>query len=697
MASSAFGIGTSGLLAAQRQLATASHNISNVNTEGYSRQRAEQAARLPQFSGNGFIGTGVDVQTTVRLANEFLEEQIRDSNSQFGKFDAFHALSTQIDNILANPDSGLTPTMESFFSALQEANDNPSSTPARQVLLTEAKTMTERFKLLDDRFIQLNVQVNQQLVDLTQEISDAARSVAQLNVAIVKRIGAGQGDMPNDLMDQRETLIKQIAENIDVSVIVQDDGAANLFVGSGQSLVIGGNAATISTTTNAFNAEDLDIILTQGSGNANISKAVTGGELQGVLDFKENVLESSRRALGRVAIALTEEFNQQHKLGMTLQDTGANFNLGGNFFSNLSGPITGLPGPGSTTNVSVSITDSRVLSVSDYSLSRDGAGVYTLTRLSDNQTFPPAPAAPVNTIAALNAVITTTEGFTISNDIANNEIFLLRPTFDAASKIDVQVSDVLDIALASPIVSGAITNADGSAINIGTGEISLPLEYKTSTGQTLPLINTSAANLTDIPMTPRVQLEFESGAVAANEFEITNLPAGTTIDYFDLGANAWVIGAAVSPIPYDPTTDSGTVYVVNYASGDSFAFQMQGTPNSNDSFKIEENSKPYDDNRNGLLMTKLQTAKTLENNSTDFQAGYAMIVSDVGTKTHSAEIDLLAQQTLNEQAVATREGFSGVNLDEEAADLLKFQQAYQASARVISITDEMFQTLISSV
>ncbi|NOQ78840.1 MAG: flagellar hook-associated protein FlgK, partial [Gammaproteobacteria bacterium] len=355
MASSILGIGTSGLLAAQRQLATTSHNISNVNTEGYARQRAEQSARLPQFSGSGYIGTGVGVETTVRLANEFLEQQVRDANSEFGKYDSFHALSIQIDNILANPDSGLTPTMESFFSALQEVNDNPASTPARQVLLTEANTMTERFKLLDDRFIQLNNQVNQQLVDLTQEISDAARSVAQLNVDIVKRIGAGQGDMPNDLIDQREVLIKQIAEKIDVSIIYQDDGAANLFVGSGQSLVVGATSSIISTTTNAFNAEDLDIILTQGSGIANITNAVTGGELEGVLSFKSDVLEPSRRSLGRVAIAITEEMNAQHQLGMTLQGTSSPFPLGGNFFTDLSGPIDALGLQGNTGQIQLNI------------------------------------------------------------------------------------------------------------------------------------------------------------------------------------------------------------------------------------------------------------------------------------------------------------------------------------------------------
>ena len=683
MAGSTLGIGTSGLLTAQRQLATASHNISNVNTEGFSRQRAEQAARPPQFSGNGYIGTGVDVQTTVRLANEFLEKQVRDSNSTFGQYDAFYALSIQIDNILANPDSGLTPTMESFFSALQEANDNPASTPARQVLLTEANTMTERFKLLDDRFIQLNNQVNQQLVDLTQEVSDAARSVAQLNLVIVQRIGAGQGDMPNDLMDQREVLIKEIAENVDVSVIYQDDGSANLFIGSGQSLVIGGRAAVMSTTPSQFNAEDLDIILSQGTGSINITKAITGGELQGVLDFKESVLETSRRSLGRVAIALTEEMNAQHQLGMTLQGTGSPFPLGQNFFSDLSGPVIGLPGQTSLTTASLDITDSRVLTTSNYELGRTATTV-TLKRLDDNTVFTGTGGTLAAQLADLNAQIdppgppyaagTTPQGFTITSDIAVGEVFLMRPTFTASSGIGVSVNNVLDIALASPIVSGAFTNPDGSAVNTGNGKVSLP-------------VNTSIAN---IPITDiggglvEVVLTYDD---AAKVFNISTSPAAASP------------AVPAGPIAYDNTnaSDIGGLQTQLPAPYDNIQFTLSGIPGDGDRFVIENNNSPFDDNRNGLLMSKLQTTKTLENSSTDFQSGYAMIVSDVGTKTHSAEIDLLAQQTLSEQAKATRESYSGVNLDEEAADLLKFQQAYQAAARVISSADEMFQTLIAAV
>ncbi|WP_198266419.1 flagellar hook-associated protein FlgK [sulfur-oxidizing endosymbiont of Gigantopelta aegis] len=623
MAGSTMGIGTSGLLTAQRQLATASQNISNVNTDGYSRQRSEQAARLPQFTGNGYVGTGVSVQNTVRLANEFLEEQIRISNSQFGQYDSFNRLSKQIDNILANPDSGLTPTLEGFFSALQEANDNPSSTPSRQVLLTEAKTMTERFKLLDDRFIQLNNQVNQDLNDVTQEVSDLARSIANINVNIVQKTGAGQGSLPNDLMDQREVMIKTIAEKIDVKVIYQDDGAANIFIGSGQALVIGSTSATLLTRKNLYNAQDLDVILKQGAGVTDVTSSITGGELQGTLDFKNSVLEPSRRSLGRISLALSEEMNAQNTLGMTLQNTGSGFKMGGDFFTDLSGPISALPNTNNTGSaVLFNITDSRVLTTSDYKLDYDGTN-YDLTRLSDNTVF------SSTSIANLNAIIdpagppyttgTTPQGFRIQEIplpvLAVNDSYILRPTFEASSNIDLAVNNVLDLALAGPIISGERTDSFGGAINAGSGSISLP----------------KLGELSSIPMTGstindfQIVLSYSNSNLAGNPgFDVVALrpaPPGTLFPDFS--------------IDFDPNSDAGgvsfTLDGTTYPQFGDISFTLSGTPAVGDSFEILRNTAPYDDNRNGLLLAKLQTEKTLENASTDFQAGYAMIVSDVGT------------------------------------------------------------------
>jgi len=478
-------------------------------------------------------------------------------------------------------------------------------------------------------------------------------------------------------------------------VIYQDDGAANLFIGSGQSLVVGSEASSLSTVINQYNAEDRDVILTQGNGTTDVTNQITGGELQGVLSFKEDVLETSRRSLGRVAIAISEEMNTQHRLGMTIQGTSTPFPLGQDFFSDIGGPIIGLPGQQSTNSATLNITDSRVLATSDYQLDYDGSNL-TLTRLSDNKIFTgTAGATLTDTINNLNLQIdpagppyaagTDPQGFSISNTsvISGGDTFLMRPTFEGAANIGVSVNNVLDIALAGPIVSKERTNSVGGATNFGSGEITMP----------------NITDLTGIPTTGNTIDNFNFTLSYTN----TNLAGNPGFNVVSSDATA-VPGSLFADfsIDFDPNADFGgkTITLDGLLGMPDFGdmtFTLSGKPEVGDTFEIENNHTPYDDNRNGLLMLKLQTTKTLENSSTDFQAGYGVIVSDVGTKTHSAEVDLLAQQTLSEQAKATREGYSGVNLDEEAADLLKFQQAYQASAKVISTADQMFQTLIGAV
>ncbi|MBE9525398.1 MAG: flagellar hook-associated protein FlgK [Proteobacteria bacterium] len=673
-------IGTSGLLAAQRQLQTTSHNVSNVNTEGYTRQRAELEAIIPAYYAGhtGYIGTGVTVQTTVRLSNEFYEEQIRNGNSSYGQYDAFYDLSAQIDNVLANPTTGLTPTLESFYSALQEANDDPSSTPARQVLLTEANVLTDRFQLIDDHFTDLNNEVNNKLVSLASDVTSIASSIASLNIDIVKRIGAGQGSMPNDLIDQREVLIKKLSEKIDINVVYQDDGAANIFIGSGQTLVISGNAAGISTEINKYNSLELDIILTRGNAKEDITQTITGGELQGVLDFREDVLKPSVNSLGRIAIALSEEMNAQNRLGMTIQGSTAPFPLGGDFFTSQSSSPQVLDGQLSSTGIyTVDITNSKLLTTSDYKLDVNTAGEYRLTRLSDNFILNSADLT-------LNGAQTAagTQGFDLTENTAAvaGESFLIQPTATAASSIGVQVNNVLDIALASPIIAGEQTDAaTGGALNTGTGEIS-------------SLVN---SNVTNIPLSAnggKITLTYDESLFGGQ-------PNGGGFIVSDLNSSF-----ASANIAFNPATDFlGKTFTFDGVTTPGLpdiggmSFTLSGIPNDTDTFVIDDNTSPFDDNRNGLLMAQLQTTKTIENGSSDFQGAYGILVAFVGTKTHSAEVDLKAQFTLLEDAKATREGYSGVNLDEEAAFLLKYQQAYQASSKVISSANQMFQDLLNAL
>jgi len=681
-----FGIGTSGLLSSQQQIATTGHNISNVNTAGYARQRTELSTTLPNFSGAGYVGTGVKIDTTRRYYDEFLEEQIRNSNSQLGKFERFNELASQIDNILANPDAGLTPTLESFYNALQEANDFPSSVPARSVLLTSANTLVDRFGLLQERFIDLNNQTNSNLEDVVAEITARAASIAELNTQISLQTGAGNGNLPNDSLDQRENLIKEISELIDVDVIYQSNGAANVFIGSGQALVLNSTAFSMSIRDSEFTPKDKEIFLSNNNTSVEVTDQIKGGEMQGLLDFKNQVLEPSFNSLGRIAASITMEMNQQHSLGMTLQqDAAGNYQNGGNFFTDITtsqNALSSLNNTG-TAGYAVSISDTAdtsELTISDYELeySTGGGNTFTLTRLSDNTVFTGTDAGSiVNALANLNTSLNN-EGIQINLSAgapANGDKFLVQPTHELSRSMAVNINDVLDIALASPIVAKKPTDAFGVGTNTGTGEINfIPPQTPNGALTNIPLTDVGGAYV-------EIVLTFDN---VANNFAVTTTPA------------AAVPAVPAGPIAYNPTTDSGTTLSLG-APYDNISFSISGTPANGDSFNIANNQSPQDDNRNGLIMANIQTKKTLQNGSADFQRGYGLLVADVGTRTHSSEVDLQAQQTLNDQAKQNRDSLSGVNLDEEASNLLRFQQAYQASAKVITVADDIFRTLLSSL
>jgi len=681
-----FGIGTSGLLSSQQQIATTGHNISNVNTAGYARQRTELSTTLPNFSGAGYVGTGVKIDTTRRYYDEFLEEQIRNSNSQLGKFERFNELASQIDNILANPDAGLTPTLESFYNALQEANDFPSSVPARSVLLTSANTLVDRFGLLQERFIDLNNQTNSNLEDVVAEITARAASIAELNTQISLQTGAGNGNLPNDSLDQRENLIKEISELIDVDVIYQSNGAANVFIGSGQALVLNSTAFSMSIRDSEFTPKDKEIFLSNNNTSVEVTDQIKGGEMQGLLDFKNQVLEPSFNSLGRIAASITMEMNQQHSLGMTLQqDAAGNYQNGGNFFTDITtsqNALSSLNNTG-TAGYAVSISDTAdtsELTISDYELeySTGGGNTFTLTRLSDNTVFTGTDAGSiVNALANLNTSLNN-EGIQINLSAgapANGDKFLVQPTHELSRSMAVNINDVLDIALASPIVAKKPTDAFGVGTNTGTGEINfIPPQTPNGALTNIPLTDVGGAYV-------EIVLTFDN---VANNFAVTTTPA------------AAVPAVPAGPIAYNPTTDSGTTLSLG-APYDNITFSISGTPANGDSFNIANNQSPQDDNRNGLIMANIQTKKTLQNGSADFQRGYGLLVADVGTRTHSSEVDLQAQQTLNDQAKQNRDSLSGVNLDEEASNLLRFQQAYQASAKVITVADDIFRTLLSSL
>lgn len=539
----------SGLQAFQRNLATIGHNISNVNTDGYSRQSVELAARKPNLAGNGFIGTGVDVTTVQRVYDQFLFDQVAARNSSFNQLDTLQTMASGLDELLSNPDVGLNPVIQNFFNAMQDVANNPTSIPARQVLISEAQTLSSRFQAFDQRFADLNDAVNNQLTVTTSEVNSLSSSIAELNKTIVLETGQAGGQPPNDLLDQRDQLVSQLSALVSVNTNESKDGALNVFIGTGQSLVLGADARQLSTVRNDFDLSRLEVSFNDGASSFSISNQIGGGKLGGLLAFREQVLDPVQNSMGKIAIGLTSSVNTQHQLGDDI-----NGNPGGLFFNDIVAtspsvlPNTG-NNPASGT-VSVAIDNTNQIQASEYRLNYDGA-TFSLLRLSDNTVVD----SGFNVGAFPRTV--ASEGITLSlaGGVAAGDSFLIQPVSNGASDIGVAIASAADFA-------GA---ASGNALG---------------------------------------------------------------------------------------------------------------------------------DNSNTLALVALQSQNLLGGSTETFQSAYAKLVSNVGVSTREATVNANAQRTLLDRAVESQKAVSGVNLDEEAANLLKFQQAYQAAAQVIRISDDIFQTLL---
>ena len=309
------GIGTSGLMAYQRAMATTGNNIANVNSEGYSRQRVEFNERAPQLIGNEYIGRGTEVSAIRRLYDDFLGAQVRTDASGASGLETYYGLASQVNNMLADPQAGLTPAMGRFFAAAQEVANDPSSLPARQVMLSEGESLARRFGDLDERLRSLDSSLNNQMRAVVGEINGLAESIAAINGDIAK----SPGQAPGELLDQRDRLLQQLSERVSVRIYAQDDGSLNVMVGNGQPLVAGSQARPLAVVQDPYDTSRVEIGFDTGGGPVIISDLLRSGTLGGMLDFRDRLLDPSRNALGQLAVGVASTFNEQQQMGTDLQ------------------------------------------------------------------------------------------------------------------------------------------------------------------------------------------------------------------------------------------------------------------------------------------------------------------------------------------------------------------------------------------
>lgn len=633
---SLFSIGLSGLNTAQNALTTVSHNISNAATTGYSRQNTLIASAAGQLGAGGYYGQGSNATSVVRVFSDFLNTQLRNALGTNAQLSTYSDQISQIDNLLADQKGGIAPVMQSFFAAVQGMSNTPADPSARQALLNAGQTLAGQMRSVNNYFQQLQQGVNSQLQSSVTEVNAYAQQLAQLNSQITQATAASGGLPPNDLLDQRDQVASQLTQLTGAKVVVQDGGIYNVTFGNGQALVMGSNAFALKAVPSAADPSRTSIAYTLANGNTveMSDSTITGGSIGGLLQYRSQTLDSAQNAIGRLSLALGQAYNTQQGLGVDL--TGQ---IGGDLFK-LGSPVA-IANTNNTgaAQVTATISNTGALTTSDYALSYDGTN-YNLVRKSDNQTVATAPGA-----AATYPMTLSADGLDIqvSAPMAANDSFQIQPTRNVAASMDMAITDPAKIAAAGPMLTTP------APANTGTG--------------TAKVTNVASG--------------FSMPASA-----ITATYNGTTYVFTDAAGNPVTPTAAPNP------GGSGTDYTFN-----GITVTLAGTPNAGDSFTLTPNLAGVSDNSNALAMAKLQTAKTIGGIS-NFNDAYSQLVNDVGSKAQSISIASTSQDAISTQAMNAQQAVSGVNMDEETVSMLRFQQLYQANARVLQTASTLFDSII---
>lgn len=912
----------SGLQASQNALRTAGHNISNANTQGYSRQEVNYVTRPEQIAGGaGYIGSGVTTASIERVVNEFVTTQLRSDTSTYNQLNKYSLNISKVDKLFAEASTGLSGSLQSFFAALQNGANDPASTPARQLIITEAQSLSSRFNNLYQRMADIEKSVNGEVRTVTSQINSLATSIAELNQSIGEAVASGGGNQPNDLLDKRDETLRQLAELVSIQVVKESTGDLNVFIGNGQPLVLGASSSSFSVTN------DGQIQLRANSAVIDITEQVSGGQIGGLLNFRDEVLSPSMNELGRIAISMSEEFNNLQQQGLDLDN-----DYGQKMFVDINDPVNAVNRVKHSSGnqqpydrqLNVTITDTNQLTASDYRFDIvPGTTNYVVTRLADDQ------VVKQGGLSGAYPFSIEFDGVSLnltSGSFQGGDSFLVQPTRNGSQDIKALLQRPEDLAFASPIRTGSASSNTGSGIvssgqvlsvvdtngnilpafanpgqlsppiiirftsdttydvldnsdpanpkhlnpamqdqvfvpgttnnifssdpgetrivgagdrlglpadrspqtvaigapaqgngylaerlnftftdpqtgsvtarsiitqsgasamqtaaqlsalpgvtanayttatitgiNVAPGDFAVPMQLRIN-GEaiiqddgalptpaflsTVPDPNLSEADFNDYlaeqinanpnlnalgiraqsstnPLTGAPELRLFAASGVDLDIRFSAASATSSIQVNDSSGNpnqtltsagvgqesAIIVGGRIdvtlaSGIEMSPSISSSPLFgdssSATFVQSSFLGYQvtLTGQPKAGDVFTVGFNTDGKNDNRNALAMVAMETKSTMQNGSLSFAEGYGKLVEEVGTKSSLAKINTEASISLLEQSQTMRDSISGVNLDEEAADLIRFQQLYGANAQVISVARELFDTLLNAL
>lgn len=675
-------IGLSGLSASQTSLSTTSNNISNADTAGYSRQSAiSKAGALQSIGGAGYVGTGTTISEVRRIYSEYLQNQVNSSTSLDAEAQSYSTEISSLDSLLSDSATGITSVLSSFYSSLQTLSSTPADTSARQLLLTSASTLSNRFNSISQQLTQQQSDINTQLSTLSGQVNQLSSTVATLNKQITTLAANGS---TTSLLDARDEAVRQLNELVGVSVQTTSNGSYDVYLGTGQSLVTGYNTNTLSAQASTSDPTQYSLTVNYGSYTSDVTSVVSGGSIGGLLRYRSDVLNPTINSLGRMAMAVSDSVNSQ--LG---QGVDANGSFGSSLFSDINSAAAisqrSLASPNNkatTGNLDVTIANTGALTTYDYQVTFSGADAFSVTR-SDGTNMGSYSLGDTPVI----------DGFTLAMDggaASSGDTFKITPTRNGASTMATVMTDSSQLAM-----GGALSATSGTG-NSGTGSITQPTLTTTVgiNGGSSTTTALQSAIQTNMP----VKLVFDTVSNGAQAYTVYN-SSGDSI-----GTGSIVPGQGNDLSVSIPLVDANGVALKGSdgkALAMSFAMTVSGSPAAGDSYSVAFNSNGTSDNRNATALLGLQTAGTIgksaTNAGTSITNTYASLVEGVGAMASQATIDTTATSAVLTSATSSRDSVSGVNLDEEAANLVKYQQYYTASSQIIKTAQTIFDTLMNAL
>lgn len=484
MASDVLGVSISGLRVSQNAIRTTGHNIANANTDGYSRQTIDVNTAPANLGGGLYSGSGSYLSDIRRIVDEFTIGQVRSDTALSSELDTYNSFIKQVDELLANQATGLTQGFESFFSALQNVSDDPTSISSRQLVISEAQSLVDRFATLDSRLDSIQDNININISAVVETINTQAQKIADINQALSENYSSNSKGLPNDLLDQRDEALRELSKLVSIQVTPQDSNMVNVAISNGIQLVRDTSVTELEIRRNDFDASQLDVYLANNNITQPVTEFLTSGEIGALLDFNESVLKPTINEIGRLALVFSEQMNGLQQRGVTL-----NNRFGENLFSDINNDqqVTDrvLGNANNTTNdqvITLSITDTTSLNSSDYEfVINANASAYTIIRLDNklevsNGAIPALPASIEFDGLSLNLS---------SGTFSADDRFILQSTRFGARDIEVQSLLPEDLALGSPVATNAHLSNQGSGI-ISSGEV---LELVDSSDQLLPIFS----------------------------------------------------------------------------------------------------------------------------------------------------------------------------------------------------------------